>query len=89
MLASTKTLASVSSSNMSLTCLEKLPERDEFAATIALSLWALIKSATDSAWARSILSFRKAFFVNSPGSATTAPNTNALSIIKLTIIGLP
>ena len=64
---------------------EKFPDKEEFAAMTALLLCALV-GTTDSV-TKSILSFRKAFFVNSPGSAITAPLFTASSTIKFTIVG--
>ena len=45
----------------------------------AISLFALITSITASAWDRSIRPFKKARFVNSPGSASLAPYFNTVS----------
>ncbi|MNT31348.1 hypothetical protein D3C72_1671790 [compost metagenome] len=52
---------------------EKAPVSERLALRAAASVLASIRSAIASAWARSILSFRKARSVNSPGWATRKP----------------
>ena len=49
----------------------------------AYSFFALITSMTASAWERSILPFKNARFVNSPGSASLAPAFKTVSRIRL------
>ena len=48
-----------------------------------------IKSATASAWDKSIFPFKNALLVNSPGFAGSQPNENRFSNILLVIIVLP
>ena len=87
--ASTTTRTPTTPSMVLLTSAEKAPEREELAATKADEVWAAIRSATDSACARSILSFKKARLVNSPGSAIRAPKETTSATIESTIKGLP
>ena len=56
-----------------LISLDKYPLLCINADFIAKSVLAVIISITASAWDKSILPFKKALFVNSPGSASLAP----------------
>ena len=69
--------------------LEKSPEKEALAPLKEVSVLAEIRSETASACARSILLFKKALLVNSPGSATLAPKLTAEDTSASTINGLP
>ena len=61
--------------NTSLILFENSPDSERTALNAASFVAALITSATASACAKSILLFKKARRVNSPGSACRAPNS--------------
>ena len=88
-IASTRALVSVILFDKSLTLRENSPDRDLLAAIAVLEVVLSIKSATASAWVKSILSFKYARLVNSPGSASLAPKAYNLFNIISTIAGLP
>ena len=69
--------------------LEKTPRKEFIALLAAASVDALIRSATDSAWERSNLLFKKALLVNSPGSAKIAPKDKQAFKIKFRTITPP
>ena len=71
--ASTSMRSSTSCAARPATSSENAPARERAAERAAASVWASMRSATASAWARSSLSFRKARSVNSPGSASLRP----------------
>jgi hypothetical protein len=61
----------ISASRSAWISAENSPASDRLALRAAASVLASIRSAMASAWARSILSFRKARSVNSPGRPAT------------------
>ena len=71
--ASTLTLTSERSVLRFSIFVEKTPSSDLLAALAVAADELSIRSTTASAWVRSILSFKKALFVNSPGPASLAP----------------
>ena len=71
--ASTSMRNWISASRSAWTSAENSPASDRLALRAAASVLASIRSAIASACARSILSFRKARSVNSPGCATRSP----------------
>ena len=73
--ASISVRSSINASTMAFTSRENSPARLRVAARAAVAVAASIKSATASACARSILSFKKARLVNSPGMASLAPSS--------------
>ena len=56
---------------------------------LALSVEELIKSPTASASTKSILPFKKALFINSPGSACLTSSNNKISIILFVAVTPP
>jgi hypothetical protein len=69
------------SARASISC-EKAPASERVALRAAASVLASIRSATASAWARSSLSFRKARWVNSPGSARRRAQPSAAPALR-------
>ena len=78
----------MSSFSKSLILLEKYPLKESIALFAASEVQALIKSATASAWAKSILSLRYARSVNSPGLASLAPESTQRAN-KICITAMP
>ena len=81
---------SIKSSSLSgFISLERAPLSWFRASLRARSVFADMSSATASAWVRSSFPFRKALFVNSPGSARRAPSSNSLWSTSLRMRGFP
>ena len=87
--SSTNEDAFINCSRSSSTFFDNWPSSWFLAPFNEASVLEFIISTTASAWARSILLFKNARFVNSPGSANLIPLFTKISIILLVIKGFP